>query len=93
MPAQILNTVGLFCGIAGAIEVWRWGLSFEPESFGYRQPDEKVVDTRWGRMTVIEAIRRDEQERTKHRRRGRIGMALIGLGSALQAVAVWIPGS
>jgi len=91
MCAQILNSIGLIAGIIGTTLIFKWGISFQSQSYGIGVEDGNIVDTKWGKIPVKEAEIKGDAEESWARKLSKTGIILVGLGFLLQLWAVWIP--
>jgi hypothetical protein len=91
MCAQILNSIGLVSAIIGTCLVFKWALTLQSDSYGVGLEDGNIVDTKWGRIKVIEAKAKGKEERARYKRYARCGLFLIGAGFLFQLLAVWVP--
>jgi preprotein translocase subunit Sss1 len=91
MCAQILNSIGLILSIIGTGFVFKWGLSRQTDSFGLALGENTPIDTKWGKITVKEAEKKEAEEMAEFRCLSKIGLLLIGIGFVFQLIATWIP--
>jgi hypothetical protein len=88
MFAQWLNTIGLVLGMAGVVMLFIWGPpqpSFEDE---VSLSLEEGTVLRDGRL-VADINEGTRKQKGRYKRLSRIGLALIGVGFAIQLWATW----
>ena len=79
MITRVLNSLGLLLGIIGVLIIFKWGPP-QPDF----NPFESLATERGPDPKVL-------AERELYRSRAATGLILVGIGFALQFVAVWVP--
>ena len=79
MSARVLNSLGLLVGIIGVLIIFKWGPP-QPD----HNPYEHIITERDPDPKVL-------ADRELYRSRAATGLILVGIGFALQCVAVWVP--
>lgn len=90
MGTAVWNTAGLCFGIAGVAMLFRWGPpqpSHDP-SVGLGLEDNTPIDETG--KTVLGYGREVEAQKERYQCLSRLGLALLGLGFALQLGGIWL---